>query len=180
MPVARTLSDWEAAFVAGQDGDRVAYRAFLEHAEAHLKRFFARKAPPADALDLVQEVLIAVHTKRASYDPAYPLMPWMNTIAKYKWIDWLRKTRRVTQVELDDQHGDPTISEQPVAGHAVGLLLEQIPEKQATAIRLVKLEGLTIAEASAQSGQSESLVKVNIHRGLKKMSAFVMQEEDTL
>lgn len=176
----RSLSNWERAFVAGQSGDRVAYRQFLEAAEAHLKRFFARKAPPADAADLVQDVLIAIHTKRASYDPAYPLMPWLNTIAKYKWIDWLRKTRRVTQVELHDNLGDPTISEQPVAGHAVEMLLEHLPEKQARAIRLVKLEGLTVAEASAQSGQSQSLIKVNIHRGMKRLFAFVQEEEEVL
>ncbi len=180
MAVARTLSDWEAAFVAGQEGDRIAYRAFLEQAEAHLKRFFAGKASPTDAADLVQEVLIAIHTKRASYDPAYPLMPWLNTIAKYKWIDWLRKTRRVTHMELDETHGDPKNPEQPVAGHAVALLLDRLPERQAEAIRLVKLGGLTISEASAESGQSESLVKVNIHRGMKKLSAFVMQEDETL
>ncbi|MBV7256636.1 sigma-70 family RNA polymerase sigma factor [Pacificimonas sp. WHA3] len=176
----RSLSDWESAFVAGQDGDRHAYRAFLEAAEAHLKRFFARKAPPADAADLVQDVLIALHTKRASYDPAYPLMPWVNTIAKYKWIDWLRKTHRVTHVELDDTYGDPGTPQQPAAGHAVGMLLNNLPRRQAEAIRLVKLQGMTIAEASAVSGQSESLVKVNIHRGLKKLSAFVYDEGEAI
>ncbi|MEO0499347.1 MAG: sigma-70 family RNA polymerase sigma factor [Pseudomonadota bacterium] len=171
--MARTLSDWEAAFVAGQDGDRQAYRAFLEGAEAHLKRFYSRKASPTDAADLIQETLVAVHTKRASYDPAYPLMPWLNTIAKYKWIDWLRKTRRVTHVEIDDTHGDPTTPQQPAAGHAVTMLLERLPEKQAAAIRAVKLEGMSVSEAADALGQSESLIKVNVHRGLKKLSAFV-------
>ncbi|MGB7405474.1 MAG: sigma-70 family RNA polymerase sigma factor [Pacificimonas sp.] len=170
-------TDWEAAFVAGQEGDKRAYRAFLEGAQSHLTRYFARKAPPADAADLVQEVLIALHTKRATYDPGQPLMPWMNTIAKYKWIDWLRRTKRVTHVELDENHDDPTTEANPATGHALAMLLEKIPSKQAEAIRLVKLEGLTIAEASERCGQSESLVKVNIHRGLKKLSAYVTDED---
>ena len=55
-------------------------------------------------------------------------------------------------------------------------LLGMIPEKQAEVISLVKIEGLSINEASAMTGQSESLVKVNIHRGLKKLSSMVETE----
>ena len=35
----------------------------------------------------------------------------------------------------------------------------------------------SIAEAAERTGQSESLVKVNIHRGLKKLSALVEKAE---
>ena len=48
-----------------------------------------------------------------------------------------------------------------------------LPGAQARAIALVKIEGLSIAEASAATGQSESLVKVNIHRGLKKLAHMI-------
>ncbi|MEE4350745.1 MAG: sigma-70 family RNA polymerase sigma factor [Pacificimonas sp.] len=168
----RALSDWETWFVAGQAGDKVAYRRFLGAAEGHLKRYFYGKAG-SEGDDLVQEVLIALHTKRASYDPRYPLIPWMNTIARYKWIDWLRKRSRTQADELPEQIEDTSSPAQPAAGHAVALLLKRLPEKQAEAIRLVKLEGLTVAEASQSSGQSESLIKVNVHRGLKTLNKFV-------
>ncbi len=52
-------------------------------------------------------------------------------------------------------------------------LFVQIPDKQAEVIEMVKIEGLSIREAANRSGQSESAVKVNIHRGLKKLSALV-------
>jgi DNA-directed RNA polymerase specialized sigma24 family protein len=55
-------------------------------------------------------------------------------------------------------------------------LLGMIPPKQAEVIGLVKIEGLSINEAAAMTGQSESLVKVNIHRGLKKLSSMVETE----
>ena len=45
-------------------------------------------------------------------------------------------------------------------------LLDQIVE-------LVKISGLSISEASATTGQSESLIKVNIHRGIKRLAALV-------
>jgi RNA polymerase sigma-70 factor (ECF subfamily) len=35
---------------------------------------------------------------------------------------------------------------------------------------------MSIAEASAATGQSESLVKVNIHRGLKKLAHMIEKD----
>ena len=55
-------------------------------------------------------------------------------------------------------------------------LLALLPAGQAQAITLVKIEGASIAEASRISGQSESLVKVNIHRGLRKLAGLVESE----
>jgi len=49
---------------------------------------------------------------------------------------------------------------------------------QSLAIRLVKLEGLTVEEAASRSGQSASLVKVNIHRGLGRLGALVRSHRD--
>ena len=170
--MSRSLSDWESWLIAGQAGDRVAYRRFLDAAHGHLTRYFARRIAPGDAADLVQETLIALHTKRATYNPAYPLLPWLNTIARYKWIDWLRRKRRASFVELDEpQHG--VSPGDPAAPHAVDMLLDFLPAAQAEVIRLVKINGLSIAEAALATGQSPSLVKVNIHRGIKRMAAIV-------
>jgi RNA polymerase sigma-70 factor (ECF subfamily) len=170
--VSRSLSDWEQWLVAGQAGDQTAYRRFLDAANSHLVRYFSRKAPPGDAADLVQETLLAIHKKRASYDARYPLLPWLNTIARYKWIDWLRSNRRAKHVEIGDvMIGiDPG---EPAAGHALELLLQQVSPAQAEVIRLVKIDGLSIEEAARATGQGTSLVKVNIHRGIKKMIALV-------
>ena len=57
--------------------------------------------------------------------------------------------------------------------HDVGALLEHLPAKQKTAIRLVKLEELTAREAAQRMGISEADVKISIHRGLKNLMAFV-------
>lgn len=175
--MSRGLSEWEAWLIAGQAGDRAAYRRFLDAANGHLTRYFARKVAPGDVDDLVQETIVALHNKRATYDPAYPLLPWLNTIARYKWIDWLRSNRRVQFVELDNEiHGDD--GGNPAAPHALGMLLERLPAAQAEVIRLVKIDGLSIEEAAQTSGQSLSLVKVNIHRGIKKLAAFVDKEDE--
>ncbi|MBZ6378493.1 hypothetical protein B5C34_12605 [Pacificimonas flava] len=171
--MARCLSDWERWFVDGRAGDREAYRRFLQAADTHLRRYFRGRADAMDAEDLIQDVLIALHQKRASYDPRYPILPWMNTIARYKWIDWLRSRARLSTTALPDELADTSLPGEPAAAHALTLLLRHLPPGQALAIRLVKLEGLSVAEASAATGQSQSLIKVNVHRGLKALSRYV-------
>ncbi|WP_342776856.1 sigma factor-like helix-turn-helix DNA-binding protein [Hankyongella ginsenosidimutans] len=52
-------------------------------------------------------------------------------------------------------------------------LLAILPSAQSAVIRLTKIDGLSIEEAASLTGQSTSLVKVNIHRGLKRMSALI-------
>jgi len=156
-----------------QQGDKKAYRALLGECETWLKRYYARKIGSSALDDLVQETLMSVHRKRASYDASRPFLPWLAAIARYRWIDHLRKTYRAKEVELNEELiADPS---DPAVAAKIGIdrLLTIISEKQATVIRLVKIEGLTIAEASERTGQSESLVKVNIHRGMKRMSAAI-------
>ena len=157
-------------------GDKQAYAVLLEQAGKWLARYFRQKIA-ADAIDdLVQDTLISLHRKRASYDPARPFLPWLAAIARYRWVDRLRQTYRHATSELQDVHG--TESHEDVVGAQISIarLLDQIPPAQAEAIRLVKIDGLSIAEACAKSGQSEPLVKVNLHRGLKRLTMLIESE----
>jgi|TARA_R100001244_G_scaffold6593_3_gene7805 RNA polymerase sigma factor (sigma-70 family) len=162
--------------IKAQGGDKLCYSSLLVECEKWLRRYFARKINPAAIDDLVQETLISVHRKRASYDSSRAFLPWLAAIGRYRWIDSLRKIYRHEHDQLyeemvaDPQDGDVT------AKVSLERLLGMIPQRQAEVISLVKIEGLSIIEAAAKTGQSESLVKVNIHRGLKKMSALIESE----
>lgn len=163
---------------ASQGGDRKAYTVLLEEASRWLQRFFARKVPPAQVDDLVQEVLMSVHAKRASYDSARPFLPWLAAIARYRWVDHLRKVYRREENALEDFDGSEDSKEEAIMARvSLERLFEYIPDKQAEVIELVKIEGLSIREASGRTGQSESAVKVNIHRGLKKLSAIIEEAQ---
>ena len=160
-----------------QGGDKQAYTVLLEQCGGWLRRFFRTKIA-ADAVDdLVQDTLISVHRKRASYDPSRPFLPWLAAIARYRWIDRLRQTYRHDADELGDYDAAEESHEDVVAAKiSIDRLLDLIPKTQAEVIRCVKIDGLSITEACAKTGQSESLVKVNIHRGLKKLAALVESE----
>ena len=156
-----------------QDGDGEAYRAVLSACTAWLKRYYATRIAPAELDDLVQDTLISVHRKRATYDPSRPFLPWLAAIARYRWVDRLRKTYRDAADELPETLSVESHEDVVGAGIGIDRLLGQLPEGQALAIRLVRIDGLAISEAAEKSGQSESLVKVNIHRGLKRLAALI-------
>ena len=137
-----------------------------------LVRFFAMNEEKAT------QVMMAVHKKRATFDPTRPFLPWLAAIARYRWVDHLRKVYRNAEDALEDFDAPEDSDEEAVLAHmSLERLFVQIPEKQSEVIAMVKIEGLSIKEAADKSGQTESAVKVNIHRGLKKMSALIEKAE---
>jgi RNA polymerase sigma-70 factor (ECF subfamily) len=158
-----------------QRGDRQAYGAMLTASRSWLLCYFRRKVPPEQIDDLVQDTLLSVHRKLASYDPARPLVPWLAAIARYRFVDHLRIAyRTAADTVLEDDTAAVESGEQAIVARlSLDRLFEALPKAQCEAIELVKIEGLSISEASASTGQSESLVKVNIHRGLKRLASLI-------
>lgn len=160
-----------------QKGDRQAYAVLLKQCALWLRRYFGRRVPAQQLDDLVQETLLSLHAKLASHDPARPFLPWLATIARYRWVDHLRRAYRRAEVALPDEYAErgPEHSEEDEIAARISLerLFGYLPPAQARAIELVRIEGQSIAEAARSCGQSESLVKVNIHRGLKKLAALI-------
>lgn len=161
---------------ASQKGDREAYRMLLSACSDWLSRYYARRISPGQLEDLIQETLLSLHRKLSSYEPSRPFLPWMAAIARYRWIDALRVSYRREERAIEEYEG-VTDPEQEVVAARISLerLFERLPEGQSRAIELVRIEGLSIREAAQKCGQSEALVKVNIHRGLKKLQSLVEQ-----
>lgn len=159
-----------------QTGDRVAYRALLVECRRWLSAYFAGKVPPQLHDDLIQDTLLSLHRKLATYEASRPFLPWLAAIARYRWVDQLRTLYRRPETLLDENHA--AWSDEPAIAARISLdrLLARLPSGQAEVIAMVKIEGLSITEAAAASGQSESLVKVNIHRGLKRLAASIESE----
>lgn len=160
--------------VAAQNGDKAATNVLLSEVGMWLERYFRRRVPPHSIDDLVQDVLIAFYTKRGTWDPARPFLPWLAAIARYRWVDHLRKVYKHDSKELmEDDAVEDSEEEVVMARVSLDRLFGQLPEKQAEVIEMVKIAGLSVREAAEKTGQSESLVKVNIHRGLKKLATLV-------
>jgi RNA polymerase sigma factor (sigma-70 family) len=167
---------WGRLMEAAQAGNGGAYNRLLNEVQPWLVRYYSRRLPLHMVDDAAQDTLMAIHQKRHTYEPGRPFRPWLAGIARYKWIDRLRAMGRQHTVSIDDEIFEPSVE-----GHessvTSAILLEELLTKlkpaQISVIRLVKLQGFSIEDAAAKTGQSESLVKVNIHRGLAKLAAMV-------
>jgi RNA polymerase sigma-70 factor (ECF subfamily) len=157
-----------------QSGDAQAYRTVLDVARRWLVRFYSGRVAPQVVDDLIQETLVSVHSKRATFDPTRPFLPWLAAIARFRWVDHLRSYYRQAEDELSDTLAtQDAFDDAVIAEVSVDRMLAQLSAAQADVIRLVKIHGLSITEAAQQTGQSESLVKVNIHRGLKRLAQHI-------
>ena len=58
----------------------------------------------------------------------------------------------------------------------VKTMMAWTPQGRALGLELTKLEGLSVAEAAARTGASESAIKVQVHRGLKRLAALVRRD----
>lgn len=161
---------------AAQDGDAAAYHRLLSELDTWLRRYYARRLPPSMIDDVVQDVLIAVHEKRHTYDPARPLVAWLAAIARYKWVDAIRSLKSDPTVALEDEVAAPAHEDAVTSAWSLENLLGSLKPTQADVIRLVRLQGHSIEEASRMTGQSTMLVKVNIHRGLKRLAALLRND----
>jgi len=170
--------EWGALMLAAQDGHGGAYQRLLGEISAWLYRYFQRRLPPGDVDDAVQETLLAVHRRRHTYLPEYPLGPWLAAIAKRKWIDQLRGMGRRPTEQLSDDLAVGDHEASVMSASVLASLLEELRPAQARAIMLVKVQGYSVEDASRETGLSPSAVKMNIHRGLARLTTFIENSHD--
>lgn len=173
---ADTETRLRALMLAALDGDARAYRSLLDELRLHLRRYYQRRldaALAANCDDLVQDTLMAIHTRRLTYDRSQPLTAWIYAIARYKLVDHFRRQKLRATVPLEE--GAAIFAADDAADAAARLDVDRalgtIGSRPADLIRQVKLDGASIAEAAQRTGMSESAVKVSIHRGLRALTA---------
>lgn len=175
-------ADLRALMIASLDGDAVAYRALLGTMQTRLRIFFGKRLSrdTAEVDDLVQETLIAIHTRRGTFDRSQMFTAWSYAIARHKLVDHFRRSGRKPTVPLDD--APSLFVEDESAGiearYDIEKALESLPPATQALIRDIKLRELSNAEAARARGMSETAVKVAVHRGLKKLGSYLRSGGD--
>lgn len=167
-------SQFKALMLRGLEGDAAAWRVLLTDLGGHLRPYFTRRLfdGGADAEDLVQETLIAIHAKRATWDPSQSFTGWAYAIARHKLVDHLRRRgRRPTHPieEASALFADHTVEDGATRAD-LGRCLSMLPARQRRLIEDVKLKGLSVAEAAERHGYSVVAAKVSLHRSLKTLT----------
>ncbi len=178
-------AEWAALMRAALGGDRAAYRDLLV-ALTPVLRAAARQGclrfglGVAEAEDVVQETLLALHLKRQTWDTAQPLGPWIRAIARNKLVDALRRRgRRGAEVDIDAfaevlaaPEPDDSGIRRDVARH-----LQALAPGQRNVVQAIAVEGVSIREAAQRLTMTEGAVRVALHRGLATLAVRLRSSE---
>ncbi len=178
--------DWSVYMAHAQGGDREAYRRLLEEITPYLRSLAARRIRNrSDVEDAVQDALLTVHAVRHTYDPTRPFGPWLVAIANRRIIDGLRRRGRagLRETPLDAEHEtfaapEANYHEAASEGRALREAVESLPPGQREAIRLLKLNEMSLKDAAAASGMSVAALKVATHRALKNLRKMLGGERE--
>jgi RNA polymerase sigma-70 factor (ECF subfamily) len=175
--------------VAAQGGDRAAYSALLTEVAPIVRRIVRRRfgfLSGEDVEDAVQEVLLSVHTARATYDGGRPFLPWLMALAHNRAVDAVRRIVRRSGREVavaeypetfdpadtnpgDESYGDP---------EALRAAVAELPKGQRVAIEMLKFREMSLKEASGASGMSVAALKVAAHRATKALRVALTGRAD--
>jgi RNA polymerase sigma factor (sigma-70 family) len=169
-----------ALMLRAQCGSEGAYARLMQELPPLIAKMIRRQLASAalsDQEDLLQEVLISVHTARATYDPARPFIPWLKAIVVNRAIDFLRRQQRSAKGQTltdemaagiaDESAGDIAIRYDAV--DALQKAIRKLPAGQRSAIELLKLREMSLREAAATTGMSTSALKASVHRAVRTL-----------
>ncbi len=169
--------EWTGLMRLAISGDSAAYHRLLKAItpvlRAGARRGLARAGQPVDqSEDVVQEILLAVHLKRHTWDANAPFAPWLFAIARNKLIDAMRRRGRRIFVNIDDFA--ETIPDEPAPETAspseVTAVLRTLPPRQRDVLQSIAVESTSIKDTAAKFAMSEGAVRVALHRALASLT----------
>ena len=181
MDPAETLDEHFSRLMArAQQGDSDAYVTLLRAVAPRIRQIVRRRRAflaEADIEDVVQDVLLSLHTVRATYNPARPFLPWLTAMVRFRLADAGRRHFRqaaheVTVDDLDVTFPTATANTEMESlgdGEALAEAIQALPPGQRQAVELLKLREFSLKEASASTGLSVGALKVATHRAMASL-----------
>jgi RNA polymerase sigma factor (sigma-70 family) len=179
MTASAREADWAMWMRAAIAGDAEAYRRFLASIAPHVRAVACSRGRTLGAAgneieDIVQEVLLAIHLKRGTWDETRPIGPWISAITRNKLIDILRRNGRHASIPIEHVMDSlPAEDHTPeLSARDIETLLGQLKQQQREIVRSISLNGKSIGETAARLHMSEGAVRVALHRALKALGGL--------
>jgi len=174
---------WADLMVSAQAGNELDYRRLLTELTDVIYNFLCSRFGDYHFIeDCVQESLIAIHQARHTYDRHRPFRPWLFAIVRHKAIDALRKSH--TRQKINGQYkGEREVLSQTGQKSEVeseitrGRLLDALSKEYQDVLVLTKIIGFSVAETAEKLSISKSLVKVRVHRAIRKLAHLMETDQ---
>ncbi|MCZ6618871.1 MAG: sigma-70 family RNA polymerase sigma factor [Gammaproteobacteria bacterium] len=166
---------WSLWMSQAQRGDEDSYARLLTELAEMIKAYLLNRFGRLEMLDdCVQESLIAIHQARHTYDPGRSIRPWLFAIVRHKMIDMLRRQR--SEQLLAGYRQESPSEPDPLLESNIGVLLGALSSDHREAVLLTKYWGFSVRESADRLGVSEGVVKVRVHRGIRKIRTLLESE----
>ena len=171
------MEDFADLLAGAQAGDETAFTAVFRMTQPIVLRYLNALGAATHAEDLAAETWIAaLRNLRGFEGDEKAFRSWLLTIARARWVDWLRASARRPEapydelpesVARDDVHA---VVEQAMTTEAAVALIATLPADQAEIVSLRVIAGLDVADVAAIVDKTPNHVRVLAHRGLRKLA----------
>lgn len=163
-------------------GDSEAYRRLIERHQEHVARIMWRfSRDRREHEELVEDVFVEAYMSLNTYRRKAPFEHWLARIAtRVGYRYWKRTARsqagRTLSLKEWEQVADETIASKTPPDEAAGLLhslLSRLPVRDRLVLTLRYIDECSIAQTAARTGWSQTMVKVQTWRAMKKLKSMV-------
>ena len=184
-PAAGPPLDEVALVEAARQGDRGAFGRLYERHAAMVHGLLLAQVPYAEVEDLAQDVFVLAMRKLSGLRDPAAFAPWLAAIARRRAAD----RHRTREPRPDAAAADPVaglVSDLPrqarvepaeVEARAILALIHRLPLAYRETLVLRLVEGMTGPEIAARTGLTPESVRVNLHRGMKKLREELARAE---
>jgi len=153
-----------------------------------LKSYLSKRLDSSEIDDVVQDVMLKLHTRDARWDIRFPKR-YFYQVVRSTLIDLYRRNRsRCVQQHCEllpethprDELSPIRILQARQEVRAAGAALAQLPQRTREILLAVRVEGQSLKQVAARHGISTSAVEKHITRALNALSAQLYDHEDPL
>lgn len=156
---------------------RVSFEELAEDLGPSLTAYLRRMTDnAADADDLLQETLLRAARALPGFEYRSSLKTWAFRIATNVAMDYLRKAKKTTVVELNESDGvgvtDAAVEDDLVAGEmnaCIRGVIDSLPPDYSAPLVLSALQGKSVAEVAEICGITVAAAKVRVHRAKARL-----------
>jgi RNA polymerase sigma-70 factor (ECF subfamily) len=149
---------------AARRGDRDAFGQLYQRHAAMVHGLLLAQVPRAEAEDLAQEVFMQAMRKLPGLREPASFAPWLAAIARHQAADRHRRRRPPPPTT-----SEPAVEPGIVEAEAILALIHELPLAYRETLVLRLVAGMTGPEIAARTGLTPESVRVNLHRGMKKL-----------
>ncbi len=157
-------------------GNAIAFEILFERHSGRVLGYLSKRLKlPREAKDLLQEVFFKLHRSRHLYNRTLPFSPWLFSITRSIWLDFLKKRQLEDATEQEQlERMVPTTQEFAISDSNAGIeILNQLPANQKEAVSLRVYDEATFEEIAIKLATSPENARQLVNRGLKRLKALL-------